>query len=160
MPNLECITSFPYIAYIISAINLSLVLAIFHWFPWSFHIGRKLTGYEAFLCGCLGILGAFGKYALLTANFWIWLALLVILILFHWPLWSLPRFRAWGRVTSFVAASIAPILVFVAYALRVGDKEAAVVLVGLYAAGWVATVGFYQLDARGEGNNALHINDR
>jgi hypothetical protein len=155
---IEFLNNFPSVGFCVSALNLVFILGILHWFPWSYHIGRKLSNYEAFLSGCLGIVGGFIKFALIVTGPEAWVTLAAILILFHWPLWTIPRFRTWGRIRSFFVASIAPLLVFGAWAIGRGEVYSAVAVAGLYVVGWLATLGFYQLDKWGESKNVHRIN--
>lgn len=154
----EFLASFPVRAFIAAALNLVMVLGLLHWFPWSFHIGRKLTNYEAFLTGCVGMLGAYGKYETIAGGWQPWAIFAAILVLLHWPLWAWAKLAQMGRIRSFVVASVGPMVVYAAWSVWVGNINAAAAICGLYAAGWLGTLTFYWLDSIGDSNNANRIN--
>lgn len=147
----EFLMSFPFDTWLSSAVNLVLMLAVSHWFPWSFHLGHKLTRYWAFTTGCISIVLSFGLWALMEDKGQAWLNLSLAVILFHWMSWRLPFMyaRQLSRPIAYGIASFPILAVFAGWAIGAGAYVALVGLAALYAIGGIATLIFYHLDTMG-----------
>ena len=155
---MDFISNFPWFTWLASASNVVMMLAVAHWFPWSFHLGHKLSRYWAFVCGCISIVLSFGLWALMENRPQAWLHFTAIILLLHWPGWRLKWVISINYVLAYVITSIPVLIVFGVWASWTGDYVALAGALGLYVVGGLATIAFNFLDKLGMSENFDRIN--
>lgn len=159
----ELLKEFPWPSWIAAASNVVMMLGLEHWFPWSFHLGRKLSRYEAFAAGCIAIVFSFGLWALMEGLWLAWLVFTVAILLLHWPGWRLKAIYQIKYIFAYVITTLPVLVIFGIWAIWAGEVTALVGVCGLYVVGGFATIGFNILDKLGMSENferINHLNDR
>lgn len=155
---MDFIDNFPWATWVASASNVVMMLATAHWFPWSFHLGHKLSRYWAFVCGCIAIIFSFGLWALMENRGLSWLVFTTCMLLLHWPGWRFRPIHRINYVLTYVIISLPILAVFGVWSSWAGDYVALVSVGGLYVVGGLFTIVFNILDKLGMSENLDRIN--
>lgn len=156
LSNLLC--NFPWPTWIAAASNVVMMLGVEHWFPWSFHLGHKLSRYHAFASGCIAIVLSFGLWAIMEGLLTAWLIFTITILLLHWPGWRLKAIHRINYILAYVLTTLPALAVFGGWAIWAGEIVALVGLCGLYVVGGIATKVFNILDKVGVNENFERIN--
>jgi hypothetical protein len=124
------------------------VLAISHWGPWTWKIGRQMPRYWAYWTGILAVLWGWGLWSYFYGSLLNWLVLLICNLLLHWPLWLWANewMHRWSRAVSYGFASLPILAVYTAWCIAQGDYLSPALLFVVYGIGGLCTLGYYRFD--------------
>lgn len=131
-----------------SGLACAKILAISHWGPWTWKLGRQMSRYWAYWTGILAVLWGWGLWSYWYGSGLNWLALLIANLLFHWPLWVFADtfMYRFSRAVSYGFASLPILAAYSIWSVAMGDYLSPLLLFMIYAIGGLCTLGYYRFD--------------
>lgn len=148
MTKVETLKNTDFFYLVLCGLAGAMVLAISHWGPWSWKLGRQMPRYWSYWTGILSVIWAWGLWSYWYGSFNNWLAFLVCNIWLHWPLWTWAGgwMHRWSRPVSYGWASLPILAGYVGWCLWTGDTTSPILLFVIYAVGGLCTLGYYRFD--------------
>lgn len=124
------------------------VLAISHWGPWTWGLGRQMPRYWSYWTGIIAVLWGWGLWSYFYGSLNNWLAFVVSNIFMHWPLWAFfPNWMdRWSRPVSYGWASLPVLANYTLWCVRQADYTSPILVFVIYAIGGLCTLGYYRFD--------------
>lgn len=146
---METLKNTDYFYLLLCGLACAKVLAISHWGPWTWKLGRQMPRYFSYWTGIIAVLWGWGLWSYWYGTLDNWLALAVANLLLHWPLWAIAPdwMHRWSRPVSYGWASLPVLAAYVAWCVSYqADTTSPILLFVIYAIGGLCTLGYYKLD--------------